>query len=367
MSLQDRHLAADGTAYTYLEFVQWYGAHAGQMWVTSEARTRNHTPQSSEFEDCCSVAAATELSECFSIAADVLPALEPQPAATRCRDATEHSALGNPTDTQGSSSGSNEPHTVVKTICVNDLSRDATEHSPMEDAYSLIMLRALQISMATDERWQENTTEPQASSAACIETCTAVQSDGVGDQPRDATEHSPWEKALPAHAGNTFFVPQDAHEHALVLMPASSTASPQATGPLLQCVDCERPLCGTEDLAFFWRANKQGGVEVHLMLKPENKEPATFIRSPVTEKGAMTSWQCACGFKFGDTRAVAVGKAAMTAFKSSSVMLCGQRFTGRKSKWPSIYNQPPFNAIEVRTRETFFGFTPASSSASWRF
>jgi len=364
MSLQDRHLAADGTAYTYLEFVQWYGAHAGQMWVTSEARTRNHTPQSSEFEDCCSVAAATEHSESFSIAADVLPALEPQPAATRCRDATEHSALGNPTDTQGSSSGSNEPRTAVKTICVNDLSRDATEHSPMEDAYSLIMLRALQISMATDERWQENTTEPQASSAACIETCTAVQSDCVGDQPRDATEHSPWEKALPAHAGNTFFVPQDAHEHALVLMPASSTASPQATGPLLQCVDCERPLCGTEDLAFFWRANKQGGVEVHLMLKPENKEPATFIRSPVTEKGAMTSWQCACGFKFGDTRAVAVGKAPMTAFKSSSVMLCGQRFTGRKSKWPSIYNQPPFNVIEVRTRDTFFGPTPASSSAS---
>jgi hypothetical protein len=380
MSLQDRRLAADGTAYTYLEFVQWYGAHAGQMWVTSEARTRNHTPQSSEFEDCCSVAAATEHSESFSIAADVLPALEPQPAATRrcstqadfvqthdvrswgCRDATEHSALGNPTETQGSSSGSNEPRTAVKTICVNDLSRDATEHSPMEDAYSRWV--ALQISMATDERWQENTTEPQASSAACIETCTAVQSDCVGDQPRDATEHSPWEKALPAHAGNTFFVPQDAHEHALVLMPASSTASPQATGPLLQCVDCERPLCGTEDLAFFWRANKQGGVEVHLMLKPENKEPATFIRSPVTEKGAMTSWQCACGFKFGDTRAVAVRKAAMTAFKSSSVMLCGQRFTGHKSKWPLIYNQPPFNVIEVRTRDTFFGPTPASSSAS---
>ena len=37
MSLQDRRLAADGTAYTYLEFVQWYGAHAGQMWVTGMA------------------------------------------------------------------------------------------------------------------------------------------------------------------------------------------------------------------------------------------------------------------------------------------------------------------------------------------
>ena len=206
MSSQDRLLAADGTAYTYVEMVQWCDAHTGQMWVTSEARTHNHTPQSSEFQDCCSVAAATEHSESFSIAADVLPALEPQPAATRrcstqadfvqthdvrswgCRDATEHSALGNPTETQGSSSGSNEPHTAVKTICVNDLSRDATEHSPMEDAYSRWV--ALQISMATDERWQEITTEPQASSAACIETRTAVQSDCAGDRPRDATEHS---------------------------------------------------------------------------------------------------------------------------------------------------------------------------------
>ena len=123
----------------------------------------------------------------------------------------------------------------------------------------------------------------------------------------------------------------------------------------MQCVKCERSLCGTEDLAFFWCDNKQGGVEVHLMLKPENKEPATFIRSSVTENGAMVSWQCACGFKFGDTRAVAVKWAAMTAFKLSSVMLCGQRFTGRKSKWPSIYNQPPFNAIEVRTRYTYVG------------
>jgi hypothetical protein len=135
----------------------------------------------------------------------------------------------------------------------------------------------------------------------------------------------------------------------------SSTASPQATGRLLQCVECERALCGTEDLAFFWRANKQGGVEVHLMLKPENKEPATFIRAPLPEKGAMASWQCACGFKFGDTRAVAVKKAPITAFKSSSVVLCGKRFPGRKSQWPSIYKQPPFDAIEVRTRDTFSG------------
>ena len=163
----------------------------------------------------------------------------------------------------------------------------------------------------------------------------------AGDSAADATELSQTSAHTP--------------EHALVLMPAASTISPLADERLLQCVECKRPLCSTEDLAFFWRANKQGGVEVHLMLKPENKEPATFIRSHFTERGAMASWQCACGFKLGDTRAVAVNKAAMTAFKSSSVMLCGQRFPGRKSKWPSIYNQPPFSTIEGRTRDTFNG------------
>ena len=110
----------------------------------------------------------------------------------------------------------------------------------------------------------------------------------------------------------------------------------------MQCVECERPLCGTKDLAFFRRANKQGGMEVHLMLKPENQEPpAPFIRSSVTEEGATASWQCICGFMFGNTWAVGPKEASMTAFKSSSVMLCGHRSTGRKFKWPSIYNQPP--------------------------
>ena len=53
--------------------------------------------------------------------------------------------------------------------------------------------------------------------------------------------------------------PQDAHDP----MPASSTASPQATGCLMQCVDCKILLCGTEELAFFKRVNQQGGVEVN--------------------------------------------------------------------------------------------------------
>ena len=100
------------------------------------------------------------------------------------------------------------------------------------------------------------------------------------------------------------------------------------------------------------------------MLKPENEVPATFIAAPIPEKDAITSWQCACGVKCGDTRPVAVKKAPMTAFKSSSVMLCGQRFAGRKSKWVAVHNQPPFDAIEVRDRDTYFVRTPASSSVS---
>ena len=175
--------------------------------------------------------------------------------------------------------------------------------------------------------------------------------------PRDATEHSPGEDALSVNASNRVPTVQDSLEQFLVPMPASSAMSPQITGNLLQCVVCERHLCDTSDLAFFWRVNartrKQGGAEVHLMLKPENNVHGPFIRSNVTQKGALASWQCECGFKLGDTRAVAVKKAAMTAFKSSSVMLCGHRFSGRKSQWPSIYNQPPFNTIEVRTRDTF--------------
>jgi hypothetical protein len=301
--LPQRRIAADGTAYVYTDFVNWYGTHAGQMWER---------------------AAATEHSESSSIATDALPAMEPQAAATRRCSTQADSIVGG-----------------------------ATEH-----LYQLnhVYVVPPSSSIATDAL---PALEPQAPATSCCST----QADFV-EMPRDATEHSPWEKALPAHTGNTLFVPQDAHEHALVPMPASSTISPQETERLLQCVDCERLLCGTEDLAFFRRTNKQGGVEVHLMLKPENNEPATFIRSLVGETGAIASWQCACGFKLGDTRAVAVNKAAMTAFKSSSVMLCGQRFTGRKSKWPSIYNEPPFNAVEVRTRDTFFGHTPACSSAS---
>ena len=173
-------------------------------------------------------------------------------------------------------------------------------------------------------------------SSGSNDTRTAVQSYCISDQTRDATEHSS----------------------------SSTTAGAQVSGRQMQCIKCERFLCGTGDLAFYWRRNVQGGVEVHLMLKPEKPEPATFIRSPITEPNATASRRCECGFRFGDTRPVAYRKGNMTAFKSSSVMLCGKRYPGKKSQWPSIYNKPPFNAIEVRTRDTFFGPAPAFSRAS---
>ena len=287
MSLPDRRVAADGTAYTYTDFVQWYGAHARRMWEGAAATEHSHnsTLQSSDVLPELRIAADgtaytyTDFVNWYGMHADQL---------WERADATEH----------------NESSSIAA------------------DAFPL----------TRRSTWAEML----ETSSGSNDTRMAVQSYCVGDRTQDATEHSP----------------------------SSTTASAQVTGRLLQCIMCQRPLCGTEDLAFFWRANKQGGVEVHLMLKPENEEPATFIRSAVTEKGALASWQCQCGFKLGDTRAVAIKKAPMTAFKSSSVMLCGQRFTGRKSQWPSIYNKPPFNAIEVRTRETFFGPAPAFSRAS---
>ena len=98
---------------------------------------------------------------------------------------------------------------------------------------------------------------------------------------------------------------------------------------------------------------------MHLMLKPENPVPAAFKAIEVPEKGALQSWTCACRAKLGDTRPVAVNRAAMTAFKSASVILCGQHFKGKKSKWPAVYNEPPFDRIEVRDRDSFRGVSTA--------
>ena len=294
MSLPDWRLAADGAAYTYADFVQWYGVHSRQMWEGAAATEHSHL--------------------CMPRSIDVLP------ARRIAADGTAYTYTDF-VDWYG-------PH-------ANRLweGAAATEHS-QNHSTAIDALPELELHAATTRRCSTETDFVQMQEMEPLST----------EHGRNATEHSPLNNTTGTETTSS----------------GSNGAHTIASGHLLQCIDCQRPLCSTEDLAFFWRANKQGGVEVHLMLKPEKEEPATFIRSPVTEKGAMASWQCACGFKFGDTRAVAVKKAAMTAFKSSSVMLCGQRFTGRKSKWPSIYTTPPFNTIEVRTRDTFFGPYPSS-------
>ena len=138
--------------------------------------------------------------------------------------------------------------------------------------------------------------------------------------------------------------------------PPTAAPTPSTTSSLtLQCPACKRVLCQICDLAFFHRCNPQGGLEVHLMLKPEIKVPDTFVPAASLEKGALHSWSCACGAKLGDTRPIAVRHAPMTAFKSASVILCGHHFPGKKSKWPAVYNTPPFDCIEVRHRDTFSG------------
>jgi len=172
-----------------------------------------------------------------------------------------------------------------------------------------------------------------------------------------------WEKAdpVPEHSsGATEHATTSATMELAVIgnptAPVASNVSPslmQGTGEM-QCPVCDRVLCGTQSLAFFRRINKEQGVEVHLMLKPEIADvPPDFQRMPTPDKGSLASWQCACGHKIGDTRNIGPRKAPMTAFKSSSVKLFGQHHKGQKSKWPSIYTDTPFNGIEVRDWSDF--------------
>ena len=144
---------------------------------------------------------------------------------------------------------------------------------------------------------------------------------------------------------------------ALQLQPDTAGATEHAViqMPTLQCAVCERNLCDGADLVFFRRVNSMNGTEVHLMLRPEVPVPETFKPSADIEKGASKTWLCECGAKLGNTRPIAVRHAPMTAFKSAAVILGGQRFPGKKSKWPTVYNTPPFNQIEVRERDTYLG------------
>ena len=111
----------------------------------------------------------------------------------------------------------------------------------------------------------------------------------------------------------------------------------QAPSLTLQCPACKRVLCQTSDLAFVRRVKQNHGVEVHLMLKPENDILDTFkptadgntaIRQ-APQTGTPQSWSCACGAKLGHTRPATVNRAHITSFKSADVMLCGHHFTAK--------------------------------------
>jgi hypothetical protein len=91
------------------------------------------------------------------------------------------------------------------------------------------------------------------------------------------------------------------------------------------------------------------------MLKPEMPVPDTFKPSANIQKGSSKTWLCECHARLADTRPIAVSRAPMIAFKSTAVILGGQRFRGKKSKWPTLYKTPPFNQIEVRGRATYRG------------
>ena len=128
---------------------------------------------------------------------------------------------------------------------------------------------------------------------------------------------------------------------------------PDASG--LQCPSCRRVLCGPDRFCFFTRYDKQTGFETHLMLKPDLSQPDTFDPADQPEQGAILTLKCLCGEKLGDTRRVGPNKAPMTAFKSGSVRLFDRHHPGKKSKWPPLYQQWPYNQIEVRERDNFFG------------
>ena len=128
------------------------------------------------------------------------------------------------------------------------------------------------------------------------------------------------------------------------------------TNETMQCPQCKRHLCDVESLCFFARHNRQGGHEVHLMMKPEIATlPKTFVLAKETKERAIHSWQCACGHELGDTRNIGPKFATMTAFKSASVMLYGQHHPGKKSKWPTLYQRHPYNQLEVRDRASHSG------------
>ena len=120
----------------------------------------------------------------------------------------------------------------------------------------------------------------------------------------------------------------------------------------MQCSTCMRVLCHINNLTFFGSVNEES-VKVHLMLKPERYDeklsmPPTFCVADTAETKAEKQYKYVCGAMFGNTRPLGRRNAFAVAFKAAAVVLCDQRLSGANSKWPTVYNKPLFDAIEVR-------------------
>ena len=127
--------------------------------------------------------------------------------------------------------------------------------------------------------------------------------------------------------------------------PTASTADMS-----MQCSACDRIICDIENLAFWRHGSQAGGVDVHLILKPDIADvPAFLCRMTKTENGAVASWQCVCGHKMGDTRNIGPKKAPTIVLKMTSVKLCGYHWhrASKNVKWSMVDAHPEFPAIEV--------------------
>ena len=214
MSLPDRRVAADGTAYTYTDFVQWYGAHARRMWEGAAATEHSHnsTLQSSDVlpeqriaadgtaytytdfvnwygmhaDQLWERAAATEHNESSSIAANALPVLEQQ------ADVTRRSTWAEMLET---SSGSNDTRMAVQSYCVGDRTKDATEHSPSSTTASAqVTGRLLQCIMCQRPLCA---TEDQSALLQSMSFCCPSSRPLLQSMQCTATEHAHAMQAVP--------------------------------------------------------------------------------------------------------------------------------------------------------------------------
>ena len=111
-------VAADGAAYTYADFEQWYGAHARQMWEGAAATEHRHNRTSQSIQ------------QMLRIAADGYWYNTHTERRWESATATEHSGR---IDIQALSPRSQASHPTGATVRASALPRDVTEHPPLDN------------------------------------------------------------------------------------------------------------------------------------------------------------------------------------------------------------------------------------------